>query len=59
MKRKTQIAVHTRVRQYALRLAESGHQNCVTPSRLSHRSVESDYAQTPEPELVALARTVL
>ena len=59
MRRKTQIAVRTRVRQYALRLVESGRQNHVTPSSLADKLVENDYAQTPEPEVLALARTVL
>jgi len=59
VRRKTQIAVRTRVRQYALTLAESGRQNYVTPSPLTHKVVENDYARIPEPELLALARTIL
>jgi hypothetical protein len=56
LRRTTQIG---RVRRHALTLITSGRQNYVTPSPLTHKLVESDHADTPEQELLALARTVL
>jgi hypothetical protein len=56
LRRTTQIG---RVRRHALTLITSGRQNYVTPSPLTHKLVESDYADTPEQELLALARTLL
>lgn len=46
------------VRRHALALVKAGHHNYATPSSLAHRLVER-YADTPESELLALARTIL
>ena len=56
MKRMTQIG---RVRRHALLLRKSGHHNSIAPSLITNRLVESDYAETPELELIAQAKRVL
>jgi hypothetical protein len=56
MRRMTQIE---QVRRHALRLRKSGLHNSVAPSLLSNRLVESNYAETPELELIAQAKRVL